>query len=110
MPRRKTPDLVNRLPYLTTFSRELNGPTWGLNHSFPAGQQCYAAVEYTTVGTHITHAFRTRAYREPVFTRNNGLPAMVGEPLVKYRFPLDKLALLEKFTGAAPGTLTIPIP
>ena len=27
-------------------------------------------------------------------TRNNGLPWIAGDPLVKYRFPLDKLGLL----------------
>ncbi|MDD5350114.1 MAG: hypothetical protein PHQ12_07870 [Chthoniobacteraceae bacterium] len=94
----QNPALVSALPYLTTFSREVNGPTWG--PSLPAD---YAAKQYTaeTLNPRIPNP-RVQA----VFTRANGLPAAPGEPLVKYRFPLDKLALLEKFTGTGTGTLS----
>ena len=97
-------DLTNALPYLTTFSRELNGPTWGPTTNSPSIN--YTNQEYTVgsfnprIPNPRVQAFSTQWYR------NNGLPAVVGEPLVKYRFPLDKLALLEKFAGAAPGTLS----
>jgi len=88
----QNPDLVSVLPYLTTFSREINGPTWG--PVTPTGSTTnYAAAQYT-VGS-----FNPRIPNPRVQTggwiRNNGLTAVAGEPLVKYRFPLDKLALLE---------------
>ncbi len=95
------PDLTNALPYLTTFSRELNGPTWG--PSTPTGSVTnYAQQQYN----HFVFNPRIPNPRVQVaFLRNNGVMAVVGEPLVKYRFPLDKLALLEKFTGTGQGTL-----
>ncbi len=96
-------DMVNALPYLTTFSRELNGPTWG--PSTPSGSTInYATQQY------VSGSFNPRIPNPRVQTggwlRDNGVAAVAGEPLVKYRFPLDKLALLEKFTGTGSGTLT----
>ena len=96
----QNPDLVSVLPYLTTFSREINGPTWG--PVTPTGSNTnYAAAQYSA------GSFNPRIPNPRVqvtFTRNNGVTAVVGEPLVKYRFPLDKLALLEKFTGTPTST------
>ncbi len=92
--------LLTALPYLTTFSRELNGPTWG--PTTPTGSTTdYAAQQYTA-GTLNPRIGNPRVAGS--FTRANGLAAVPGEPLVKYRFPLEKLALLEKYTGA--GSLT----
>ena len=94
--------LTNALPYLTTFSRELNGPTWG--PSTPTGSTTnYAQQQFTHF---ILNPRIPNPRVQTAFKRNNGLMAVVGEPLVKYRFPLDKLALLEKFTGTGQGTLT----
>jgi hypothetical protein len=94
--------LTSALPYLTTFSREINGPTWG--PTTPSGSTTnYATQQY------VTGSFNPRIPNPRVraaFTRNNGLPAVAGEPLVKYRFPLDKLALLEKYMGAGSGGLS----
>jgi hypothetical protein len=98
----QNPDFVSILPYLTTFSRELNGPTWG--PTTPAGSlKPYGELQYTAgeLNPRIPIPRVTKT-----FTRNNGLPAVLGEPLVKYRFPLGKLALLEKFTGKNKGTLS----
>ena len=100
----QNPKLVSTLPYLTTFSRELNGPTWG--PTTPAGSGTsydYAALQYTSgaLNPRIPNP-RVKA----AFIRNNGLDAVIGEPLVKYRFPLSKLALLEKFTGPGSGSLS----
>jgi hypothetical protein len=89
----QNPNLTNALPYLTTFSRELNGPTWGpTTNATASGTYAYAASQYTS-GSLNPRIPNPRV--QATFTRNNGITAAVGEPLVKYRFPLDKLALLE---------------
>jgi hypothetical protein len=101
------PDWANALPYLTTFSRELNGPTWG-----PTANATGATYQYLTIATNSTSATATTTFnpdtyavRVPAswatgtYTRNNGLPWYAGDPLVKYRFPLDKLALLAQPAG-----------
>jgi len=96
---------TNALPYLTTFSREFNGPTWKptTNLSIPYN---YIAHEYqpTTSGSTNDNVFILNPRVLTAFTRANGSSASVGEPLVKYRFPLNKLALLEKMKGL--GTLS----
>ncbi len=95
----QNPDLTNALPYLTTFSREINGPTWGPTTNSPNIN--YTNQEYT-VGS-FNPRFPNPRVQTSGWLRNNGLPAVAGEPLVKYRFPLDKLALLEATTNAALG-------
>jgi hypothetical protein len=96
-------DWTNALPFLTTFSRELNGPTWG-----PAtnGNSSYPYIANST-STTFPSDLNPLVYNPKVvtsFVRNNGTTAIVGEPLMKYRFPLDKLALLE---GATNGTSNV---
>jgi hypothetical protein len=97
-------NLAGALPYLTTFSRELNGPTWGPTVNGTGASYQYAANQYTS------GSFNPRIPNPRVQTggwaRANGLLAVAGEPLVKYRFPLDKLALLEKYMGTGNGSLT----
>jgi len=83
--------LTNALPYLTTFSRELNGPTWGPSTP-PLSTTNYALNQYRDFSLN-PRIPNPRV--QTAFKRNNGLESVVGEPLVKYRFPLDKLALLE---------------
>ena len=92
-------DWTNALPYLTTFSREFNGPTWGPTTIAPSYNYQSNANTAATINPNIYLVKVQNA-----FTRNNGIPAVVGEPLVKYRFPLDKLALLQKMQGT--GTLS----
>ena len=86
-------DLTNALPYVTTFSREVNGPTW-----FPT-TPAKSSIDYTSLrfkpNTPNPAIFNPRVVNGG-WSRDNGSMAVTGEPLVKYRFPLNKLALLEK--------------
>jgi Tfp pilus assembly protein PilX len=86
-------DLANALPYLTTFSREVNGPTW--QPTTPAKSSIDYTSLRTTPNTTNPAIFNPRVAAGG-WTRDNGTTAVTGEPLVKYRFPLDRLALLEK--------------
>ncbi len=84
------------MPYLTTFSREVNGPVWGPTTNFGVvngGNYNYQA-NATNSGTLNPLIFHPRVAASG-WNRNNGAPAVKNEPLVKYRFPLSKLALLE---------------
>jgi hypothetical protein len=77
----------NALQYLSTFSREPNSPSF--SPSTPTGSTIdYAAL--ATTSTAINPNFLLR--RATSFTRFDGTTAVVGEPLVKTRFPLSRLA------------------
>ncbi len=107
------PDWTNALPYLTTFSREINGPTWGpttnmgvingTNYNYQTTATSTSTATATTTINPNIYAVKVPASWAGNGTRNNGQPWIAGEPLVKYRFPLDKLALINKM-GA--GTLS----
>jgi hypothetical protein len=98
-------DWTNALPYLTTFSREINGPTWGPTTNM--GTINGVNFNYLTLANNSTTATSATTYNPNVYavrvpaawagagTRNNGQPWIAGDPLAKYRFPLSKLALLE---------------
>jgi len=106
------------LPYLTTFSREVNGPVWGPTTNAAAAPFDYVSHQYgaTTVSSPYTSTAYTGAsttvtnYNCNVFIlnprvrvsypNNFGVVRKVGEPLVSYRFPLEKLALLEATTDS----------
>jgi hypothetical protein len=63
----------NALQYLTTFSRELNAPTW-------------KPTTPTAINPDLLTVLVTGA-----FTRFDGTSAAVGDPLIKQRFPLTRL-------------------
>ena len=78
----------NALQYLSQFSREVNAPSF--SPSTPQGSTIdYAAL--ATTATAINPNFLLRRVTTS-FTRFDGTPAVVGEPLVKTRFPLSRLA------------------
>ncbi len=82
--------LQSALQYLGTFTREVNGPT------------------SSGTGTSLTDFNPPAIFGVKVsgtFTRADGTPTVSGEPLVKNRFPLEKLALLEKMQGV--GSLSV---
>ena len=87
---------VNALQYLGIFSRELNSPSWrptqdasemGGNNG-PGGIYTYrtnadssTAINRNLLGVRVTGPF----------TRADGIPAVVGEPLLKNRFSLTRI-------------------
>jgi hypothetical protein len=80
----------NALQYLSTFSRETNSPSF--SPSTPPGSTIdYAALASTP--TAVNPNFLLRRVTTS-FTRFDGTTAVVGEPLVKTRFPLSRLAWL----------------
>ncbi len=109
------------LPYLTTFSRELNGPVWGpaadatnaagtpfdyLSHQYGTTTKLSTlAYSYNGITGNLTNynanVFILNPRIQTTYTNNAGLVRNAGEPFVKYRFPLDKLALLEATTNDA---------
>lgn len=86
--RTENPGLSNALPYLTTFARVLNAPSYT-----PA-----------TVNASNPSLVDLRVTQE--FTRADGTEAKVGEPFLKSRFPLSRLGLL---TRTATATINDPI-
>jgi hypothetical protein len=79
---------ANVLQYLGTFSRETNAPSF--SPSTPAGSSIdYAALANSA--TAVNPNFLSRRVTTG-FTRFDGTTAAVGEPLVKTRFPLSRLA------------------
>src|SRR5439155_17388491 len=93
---------TNSLQYLSTFSRENNSPSF--SPSTPVGSTIdYAALASTS--TAINPNFLLRRVTTS-FTRFDGTTARVGEPLVKTRFPLSRLAWI---TYKGPSALrTLP--
>jgi hypothetical protein len=86
--RAATQSSSNALQYLSTFSRETNAPSF--SPSTPAGSTIdYAALAATA--TAVNPNFLLRRVTTS-FTRFDGTTAAVGEPLVKSRFPLSRLA------------------
>jgi hypothetical protein len=87
----------NALQYLTTFSRATNSPSF--SPSTPAGSTIdYAFLaspaspnEATAVNPNFLRR-RVQGTATAVFTRFDNTPANGGEPLVKARFPLSRLA------------------
>src|SRR5205823_6370357 len=83
---------TNALQYLTTFSRDTNSPSF--SPSTPVGSTIdYAALASTANATNPNFLLRT-VPTSPALIRFDGTTAAVGEPLVKTRFPLSRLAWL----------------
>ena len=80
---------ADALQYLTTFSRETNSPS-------------FSPANPTAVNPNFLLARVTTS-----FTRFDGTTAVVGEPLVKTRFPLSRLAWI---TYKGPSALRTPLP
>lgn len=85
--RTENPGLTNALPYLSTFSSAVNGPSFTPGGLTPANPSLIDLRVKTT------------------FTRLDGTQAKVGEPLLKSRFPLDRLSLLTRTATAGTSDL-----
>ena len=80
---------ANALQYLGTFSRETNAPSF--SPSTPAG----STIDYATLANTDPAAINPNFLLRRVttsFKRFDGITTVVGEPLVKTRFPLSRLA------------------
>ncbi len=87
------------LPYLTTFSRMKNAPSWS-----PSSDKA-APYRYKTDADDPNSINRNLAWVrvKNAFTRQDGTTAKVGEPLIKNRFPLSRFQFL---TPTATSTTT----
>lgn len=97
------------LKYLGTFSRETNAPSFSppLNASEMGGDDqggLYAYRTNATSATAVNPNFLSRLVTTG-FTRFDGTTAAVGEPLVKTRFPLSRLAWITYNGPSASRTL-----
>jgi hypothetical protein len=98
---RSTSFSANALQYLSTFSRETNAPSF--SPATPAGSTIdYAALANTS--TAVNPNFLSRRVTTS-FTRFDVTTAVVGEPLVKTRFPLSRLAWITYNGPSASRTL-----
>jgi hypothetical protein len=80
----------NALQYLTTFSRELNAPSW--KPSTPAG----SSINYAALANNATSVNRDLLNvrvpaGSPGFTRADGTTANANDLLIKQRFPLSRI-------------------
>jgi hypothetical protein len=106
---RSTSFSANALQYLSTFSRETNAPSFSppFNASEIGGNDqggLYAYRTNATSSTAVNPNFLSRRVTTG-FTRFDGTTAAVGEPLVKTRFPLRRLAWITYNGPSASRTL-----
>jgi hypothetical protein len=96
---------TNALEYLSTFSRETNAPSF--SPSTPAG----STIDYRALSTTTTAVNPNLLVRRVTssFTRFDGTTAVVGEPLVKTRFPLSRLAWITYKGPSASLATTDPV-
>ncbi len=95
----------NALQYLSTFSRETNSPSF--SPSTPAGSTIdYAALASTSTAINPNFLLRRAT---TTFPRFDGTTAVVGEPLVKTRFPLSRLAWITYKGPSATLATTDPV-
>ncbi|MGA3171687.1 MAG: hypothetical protein ABSE62_11825 [Chthoniobacteraceae bacterium] len=94
--------LQNTLQYLGTFSRSLNQPSFApdpnrpkvVGGPFPATGTYMGGNDANLDGTPEDNSFNPKFLSirvKTAFTRNDGTPANVGDPLVKKRFALSRL-------------------
>ena len=81
------------LQYLTTFSRGLNQPSYAPEPTRPTPAPAAVGGNDSNGNAYLNPSFLT-VRATSAFTRNDGTTAVVGEPLVKKRFALNRIAWL----------------
>jgi hypothetical protein len=76
------------LPYLTHFSRAVSAPSW--SPATPAGSSTNYNANRNNPGS--ANRFLANVRVSASFTRPDGTTAQLGEPLIKHRFALSRLA------------------
>src|SRR5947208_12262411 len=106
--RKSTQFSSNALQYLSTFSREANSPSF--SPSTPAGSTIdYAALATTSTAVNPNFLLRRWTNVPGGYTRFDGTTPVVGEPLVKTRFPLSRLAWISYKGPSASLVTTDPV-
>ncbi len=101
--------MMNALQYLGTFSRDVGAPSWfpttpnGSNTDYYAGKDLAASANRDLLRVRVP--FPSPSPGATPFTRADGTTAMVGEPLLKKRFPLSRLGELS-YTGVSAAANT----
>lgn len=83
---------MEALPYLATFTRELNAPSYTPAAARPRVSSSYFASGQDDVFN--PSLINTRVTTPFALPRRDGSQAIVGEPLIKSRFPLSALGAL----------------
>ena len=94
---------TDALPYLTHFSRAANAPSWTPRQNASDMTNYVAALKTTGTWDYRANADTAASVNrntpnvrvKTLFTRRDGTTAQVGEPLIKQRFPLSKMALVQ---------------
>jgi len=97
---------IEALPFLTTFSIALNAPSFFPASTRPRVQNQSPALPSYGLDDDINPNLLTPRVATS-FLRADGAAAIVGEPLLKKRFPLNRLALLENAPGQVDTSSTI---
>jgi hypothetical protein len=79
------------LPYLTTFSRELNAPSWYPQTNMTASGYNYFSIATNTPAS-ATNAFAPLERANTMYTNVSGLVCSANQPAALSRFPLSRLA------------------
>jgi len=104
-------NLESALPYLGTFSRDLSQPSYAPDPSRPvvvseaAGGNDMAGQAYSAAGQNLINPAFLNLAATSTFIRNDGSTAVIGEPLVKKRFALMRLAWLTYMGPSADRTI-----
>jgi hypothetical protein len=99
---KQCPSLTGLLPYLTVFSRETSGPSW----TPTADVGTFGYRSQSSAGSS-TNRFLPTVPVRTLFSRPDGTKAVIGESLLKERFPLSRLSLLTNTPPHAGDTANI---
>lgn len=102
------PTLESVLPYLGTFSRDINQPSYGPNPKRPVVLPAANGGNNAVGVDALVNPSFLNITATTSFTRNDGSAAIIGEPLVKKRFALNRLAWITYKGPSAGRTMSDP--